>query len=279
MPLRYAYNTNGCAHHRLPDALDLIAGAGYDGVALTVDWHHWDPFAPDADAQATQIDRMLRERGLAMMVETGARYLLDPLHKHEPTLVSPMPEGRQRRVSFLARCMDLCAQCGGECVSFWAGVPRDGVDADQAWEWLQEGIGRVLEEAQRRGVTVALEPEPGMRAETTRDWQRLHAAHPDLRLALDLGHPIATGEADPADLVRQHADHLGTVAIEQMQRGVHVHLPFGHPDGDLDVPGVLSALREVGYQRLVTVELSRESHRAHQAIPEAIAHLRNVESA
>ena len=43
--LRFAYNTNGAANHRLDDAIDLIKGAGYDGVALTLDIHHLDPFA------------------------------------------------------------------------------------------------------------------------------------------------------------------------------------------------------------------------------------------
>ena len=33
--LRFAYNTNGLAHHRLPDAIDLLADLGYDGIALT----------------------------------------------------------------------------------------------------------------------------------------------------------------------------------------------------------------------------------------------------
>jgi sugar phosphate isomerase/epimerase len=46
MRLRYAYNTNGASNHRLADALALIAEAGYDGVALTLDHHHFDPFAP-----------------------------------------------------------------------------------------------------------------------------------------------------------------------------------------------------------------------------------------
>ena len=36
MTLRYAYNTNGAANHRLDDALRLIADAGYAGVALTL---------------------------------------------------------------------------------------------------------------------------------------------------------------------------------------------------------------------------------------------------
>ena len=35
--LRLAYVTNGLGHHRLDDALALLADSGYDGVALTLD--------------------------------------------------------------------------------------------------------------------------------------------------------------------------------------------------------------------------------------------------
>jgi sugar phosphate isomerase/epimerase len=42
-PLRLAFNTNGLAHHRLDDAIDLLADLGYDGVALTPDVQHLDP--------------------------------------------------------------------------------------------------------------------------------------------------------------------------------------------------------------------------------------------
>ena len=57
-----------------------------------------------------------------------------------------------------------------------------------------------------------------------------------------------------------------------MRRGVHVHLPFG--EGDMDVAAVLDALDEIGFQRLVCVELSRESPQADRAIPGSIAWLR-----
>jgi sugar phosphate isomerase/epimerase len=60
-----------------------------------------------------------------------------------------------------------------------------------------------------------------------------------------------------------------------MRRGDHTHLPFGQ--GDMDVSAILAALHEVGFRGLVSVELSRESPRAHQAIPEAIAYLREAE--
>src|SRR5688572_16483014 len=113
MALRYAYNTNGCAHHRLEDALELIAEAGYDGVALTVDWQHFDPFAPGFDRRAEALSRRLKELGLGVVIETGARFLLEPRQKHEPTLISPEREARKRRIAFLKLCIDLCRACAG----------------------------------------------------------------------------------------------------------------------------------------------------------------------
>jgi len=273
--LRYAYNTNGAASHRLDDAIRLIADAGYDGVALTLDHHHLDPFAHGWAREAARVRDLLASRGLGSVIETGARYLLDPADKHEPTLVTASAEGRATRVAFLRCAVDVAAILGSETVSFWAGVPKPGVDRDAALEWLDRGVGEVCAYAASAGVSVSLEPEPGMLVETVGDYSRVAAAHPSLRLALDTGHCLVTGEIEPEDAVRAHASRLGTVAIEDMRRGDHTHLPFG--EGDMDVPAVLRALADIGFDRLVCVELSRESPRAHLAIPESIAYLRAAE--
>ena len=275
MTLRFAYNTNGAANHRLDDALAMVAEAGYDGVALTLDHHHLDPYAPDLAGRAEALARRLAELGLGAVVETGARYLLDPRAKHEPTLVSPEPEGREKRLDFLYRCVEVAEVLEAEAVSFWAGVPREGVDREEARRWLLDGVAKVAERARSRGVVAALEPEPGMLVETLDDYAAVTREVPGLKLALDTGHCLVTGERDPAEAVREFADSTGTVSIEDMRRGVHEHLPFG--EGEMDVSAVLSALEETGFGGLVCVELSRESPRAHAAIPEAIAYLKQTE--
>ena len=270
MTLRFAYNTNGAANHRLDDALALIADAGYDGVALTLDIHHLDPFADTFAADRRRVAARLRQLGLGCVVETGARFLLDPRAKHEPTLLTADPAGRARRVDFLFRALEVAAETGADAMSFWAGVPKPGVSPDDARNWLRGGAEQVARRAEALGTVAALEPEPGMLIETVDDWAALDI--PGLRLALDTGHCLVTGERDPAAAVAEFAPHLGTVTIEDMKRGVHVHLPFG--EGDMDVPGVLRALQAVGFSKLVCVEMSRESHRADSVIPASLAYLR-----
>jgi sugar phosphate isomerase/epimerase len=272
MSLRLAYNTNGAANHRLDDALILIADAGYDGVALTLDHHHHDPFAPDWERQTERLRQRLADLHLGSVIETGARYLLDPREKHEPTLLNPTREGRAWRVEFLQRAVDIAAMLGSETVSFWAGVPKPGVPREQALTWLKEGLAQVCDHAAERGVIVSLEPEPGMLVETVADYRALVPDAPTLRLALDTGHCLVTQDIAPDAAVRAHANRLGTVAIEDMRLGDHTHLPFG--EGDMDVPAVVAALHDIAFTGLVCVEYSRESPRAHLAIAEAIASLR-----
>ena len=273
MRLRYAYNTNGLTSHRLDDALALLADSGYDGVALTLDVAHHDPFAPDLPGRTAALRRRLDGLGLASVVETGARFLLDPRRKHHPTLVSADADDRARRVAFLKTCVDVAADLGSEAVSFWAGVPGD--DRTTSWDRLVDGVTQVVAYATERGVTCAFEPEPGMLVDDCDDWARLAAAVPGLTLALDTGHCIVSGRWAPDEAVRAFAPHLGAVAVEDMPRGRHEHRAPG--EGDMDLPAVLGALRDVGYGGLVSLELSRDSHRADTLVPAALVALRAAE--
>ena len=267
MSLRYAYNTNGTGRHRLDDSLVLIAEAGYDGVALTLDHHHLDPFAPGWEGRARALRDRLDGLGLACVIETGAHFLLDFRHKHEPTLVSAAPEARARRLDYLGRASDIAAILGAECLTFWSGALKPGVERSDAAAWLGEGVARAVEGMRARGVVPAFEPEPEMMVSTVDDYAALARAHPELMLALDLGHVLVTGEREPDAAVLEFGDRLATVHIEDMKRGCHEHLAFG--DGDMDVPAALRALERVGFRGLLCVELSRDSFRADAMIGRA----------
>src|SRR5262245_52870464 len=119
------YNTNGFAHHRLEDAIDILAELGYGGIALTLDVHHLDPFAPDLAARTAAVAHRLARHGMRCAIETGARFLLAPRQKHQPTLLSPSAEERAVRLDFLKRCVIIAADLNADCVSFWSGAAVD----------------------------------------------------------------------------------------------------------------------------------------------------------
>ncbi|MBX7265750.1 sugar phosphate isomerase/epimerase [Micromonospora sp. Llam7] len=258
--IRFGYGTNGFANHRLDDALAVIADLGYHGVALTLDHDHLDPFAPELARRVDAVAARLAALGLAVVIETGARYLLDPWHKHAPTLLHDNPA---RRVEFLRRAVAIGADLGAEAVSFWAGVRPDAVEPAVAWDRLVAGCATVVAAAEGAGVTLGFEPEPGMLVEDIAGWRRLHAAlgfPARLGITLDIGHCRCLEPQPVPDCVREVAAHLVNVQIDDMRRGVHEHLEFG--TGEIDFPPVLAALREVGYRGLVAVELPRHSHAA-----------------
>jgi L-ribulose-5-phosphate 3-epimerase len=273
--LRYGYGTSGMADHRLADALQLLADLGYDGVALTLDHMHLDPYAPDVAAQVAVLRRRLDRLGLAVVIETGARYLLDPAGKHRPTLLDE--PGRQRRLDLLRKAVVIGAELGAEAVSFWAGALPSTVDIETGWHRLARGCAELAELAAGRGVRLAVEPEPGMLVQTIADYQRLAAEVGGLGLTLDIGHCRCLEPEPEAACVRRAGPWLANVQIEDMCRGRHEHLPFG--EGEVDLPGTLAALREVGYRGLVSVELPRHSHAAADLAASSLRHLRAAEHA
>jgi sugar phosphate isomerase/epimerase len=93
-------------------------------------------------------------------------------------------------------------------------------------------------------------------------------------LCLDVGHLLVTQDLPAPDKIRELGKRLVHVHLDDIRDGVHEHVMFGL--GTLDLPGVLSALLDVGFDGMAAVELSRDSHRGAWAAQEAMRHLRGA---
>jgi L-ribulose-5-phosphate 3-epimerase len=271
--MRLGYNTNGLAHHSLPAAIELLADLGYKSVAITLDHCCLDPYAENFKRELDHTAALLAKHNLCSVIETGARYLLNPREKHEPTLISPDDFGRLRRIDFLCRAVDAAAALGSDCVSLWSGVNRHHIGRDQAMSHLASGLRRVLDYADRRSVAIGFEPEPGMLVDTMASFDELcqQVDSPRLQLTLDVGHLHCLGETPIAEVIHTWSDRLVNVHIEDMRQGVHEHLMFG--EGEMDFPPILAALARANYHGGVHVELSRHSHDGPNAAAKAFAFL------
>jgi sugar phosphate isomerase/epimerase len=219
------------------------------------------------------MQKLLDGMGMRSVIETGARFLLDPRLKHEPTLLSSSAAGRQRRIEFLCRAIDAAAQLKSDCVSLWSGVLRETVDEETAFARLVDGLRQVVDYAREREVAIGFEPEPGMLIDTMARFERLcrELDRPQLALTLDVGHLHCLGETPIADQIRKFSPQLVNVHIEDMKAGVHDHLMFG--EGEIDFPPILCALSDVGYAGGIHVGLSRHSHMAPEAARKAFEFL------
>ena len=269
------YNTNGLAHHSLPAAIRLLASLGYKSVAITIDHYALNPYAADFERQLHDIQQILIELKMRSVIETGARYLLDPRQKHHPTLVTSKSGGRPLRIEFLRHAIDMAATLGSQCVSLWSGCLALGDKHAEGYQRLVEGLQLILDYADRRNVQVAFEPEPGMLIDTMPRFEELVnlVDSPRLGLTLDLGHLHCLGEPIEETILRW-SNRLLNIHIEDMRAGIHEHLMFG--EGEIDFPPVLAVLQEVGYDGGLHVELSRHSHMGPEAARQAFAFLNSI---
>ena len=257
-------------------AVPVLRGLGYTSLAITLDRHTLDPFAADLHARIDRWREALAAAGMRCVIETGARHLLDPLVKHEPTFVSAAPEARGRRGDFIRRAIDIAVDLGAGCVSLWSGVVRDSAGEDSVWGRLVGGLGPVLDHAAARGMPLGFEPEPGMFIDTLARYGELarRLGRPDiLRLTVDLGHLECMGERPAADILAPWCERLVNVHIDDMFACRHEHLPLGA--GDVGFEPLFAALAAAGYIGGLHVELPRQAHRWFETARESADFLRS----
>lgn len=266
---KLGYNTNGFASHSLLSAIDIIGSLGYDAIAITIDHHALNPWDDRLEDQISLVKTHLNTYQLSCMIETGARFLLDPGVKHEPTLISKDKKKRNLRTEFIEKCLHIASRLGADAVSIWSGNKKEGVDEPDAWDWLVSGCHDLCKKASDIGVVLGFEPEPGMFVENMAQYQRLkeRVNHECFKLTLDLGHAFIT-EKSVVETLNTYRGDIVNIHLEDMKKNRHDHLFFG--DGHMDFKPIFQTLDAIAYRGQVNIELSRHSHAAVETAQKAI---------
>jgi sugar phosphate isomerase/epimerase len=130
-----------------------------------------------------------------------------------------------------------------------------GQSWDEGLDLFVEVLKPLAEHAERAGVMLLVEPEPGLLIETTDQYlqlaERLNA--PSVGLNFDIGHAFCMGEDLPKQIAKM-APHTRHYHLEDIAATrVHHHLVPG--TGAIDFASVVSAIRRTGYDGWLTVEL------------------------
>lgn len=258
--MKLGYNTNGFSYHRLEDALHILKDLGYDAIGLTLDYAH---LTPDDRKRAKKIGELIQMLNFKeVVIETGARFLLNIWQKHQPTLISSTPLERESRREFLKQAIDLCKYLHSTTVSFWSGTPLYQEPQEILETRLVGELLPLCEYAKKKKVKLAFEPEPGMFIDMMASYRRIfdRVQHPNFGLTLDVGHLVCLKEFPVESHILEWKDVLWNIHIEDMNPGVHDHLMFG--EGQVPFEGIFKALKSIDYQHGIYVELSRHSHNA-----------------
>ena len=268
--MKAGYSTNSFGDVDPLDALSLLCEQGYASLAITPDRNILNPYEKTFASEVRVWQHALAKAQMRCVVETGARHLLDSKRKHHPTLLSDAQDDCNRRIEFLRRAIELAGELNADCVSLWSGAVCSDADETLLWRKLTDGVGEVLDHASRCGVVLGFEPEPGMFIDTVARAEELfeRLGRPkSLGLTVDIGHLECLGERPLAATVRDVADRIVNIHIDDMIVCRHEHLPLGK--GDIDFVPIFRELLAARYQGGLHVELPRQGHRWYETAKES----------
>lgn len=274
--MKLAFSSNAFRAHSIEETIGILSAIGYDGVELMCDGPHaWPPDVTPARIASIRAaldrHRMLLSNLNAFMMcsyrdpKTGREGTF-----HWPSWIDADEAAREARIRHTIACVELAAALGAKTVSTEPGGPLEGRPREEGYRLFAKGLERAGRRAAELGVTVLVEPEPGLLIERGQEYEEFagrYVAFPGVGLNFDMGHFFCVGE-DPAALIRRFGRralhcHLEDIAADR----AHFHLPPGK--GAMDYGAIFSALRDVGYDGWVTIELYPFQDNAPQVAGEA----------
>jgi sugar phosphate isomerase/epimerase len=256
--MNLAFSTNAYLNFSFAEAVRRIASIGYRGVEVMADVPHaWPAYMLPEQKQALRT--ALADNGLA--VANVNAFMMHAVNDHRqkywhPSWIEPDPHYRRVRIDHTKRALTLAKEIGATCITTEPGGP---VEPGSSWaaglKLFAEELKPVAAHAEKEGVLLLVEPEPGLLIETAAQFEEFmrHVDSPAVALNFDVGHMYCVGE-DPPTTLRRLAKYVRHIHLEDIAATrVHQHLVPG--EGAIDFAATLRAVRDIGYNGWVTVEL------------------------
>jgi sugar phosphate isomerase/epimerase len=223
------------------DEIARIAAAGFDFVDLTLEPPGAWPLA------AEEVQAAVADSGLGIVGHT-AFYL---------PIASPFPPLRAAARASAIDAFDVLAALGATLVNIHPDAvtrsfPRSDVIASNA-----EAVVELAEAATARGLTLMVE-NLGPPFGTVDALAPVLEAHPAARFHLDVAHAYLGGNRLP-ELLAAFGDRIAHVHVSDNFGGEDLHLPLGA--GAIVWTEVIAALKHIGYDGTVTLEVFSEERR------------------
>jgi inosose dehydratase len=219
-------------HGDMRRAIAEIGSAGYEGIEM------FDGNLVDYADRPDQLNGYLNDAGLQLVsVYSGANFIYPDI----------LPDELQR----IQRAAELAAFFGAERLVVGGGARRAAGTTDDDYDRLADALDRVTDIAESLGLTASYHPHLSTIVETPDELDRLL---PNTRIGFcpDVAH-LAAGGGDPAALIRKYGERINHVHLKDLTRDPMAFRPLGR--GELDLPDIVAALRETGYDGWLMVEL------------------------
>jgi sugar phosphate isomerase/epimerase len=270
-----AFSSNAFKQNSLDEAIDALGEIGYGAVELMADLHHAYPLTFDP-ARRRDTRKRLADRGMVVSNVNAFTHFVDGDTYH-PTWIEADASLVRRRVDHTNRSLELAAEFGARTVSIQPGGPLIGttMSREEGYTRFAESLHGCLATARSTGVTIAVEPEPGLLIESAAEYaefkRRCFASESCVKMNCDVGHLFCVGD-DPATVIETLASDIAHVHLEDIGANrVHQHLTPGR--GVIDFARIFAALDRIGYRHWTTVELYPYESSATGVARTAFSHL------
>ena len=234
--MKIGYRTQAYSRMEFAAALADLKSRGYGGVEFCLD---------SPPVRRSEFDESAARKFARMITDAGLEvYSVS----HHGNFVSD-----DRFFEELKRLIPLARAMGTQFFVISSG-PIDRNDRRAQLVIVEKRLRELAAVAEKAGVILALEPEPNLAVESTREMMQLiwKIGLPSLRINLDIGHAFLT-DGDLVKSIREAAKLIVHTHSDDMAGGVHKHLIPG--TGEIDLPAVMTALLEVGYEGPLAVDL------------------------
>jgi sugar phosphate isomerase/epimerase len=256
--MKFAFSTNAYMKYSFAEAVRRLARIGYAGVEVMADVPHAWPAGlldeqKEAIRQALAANRLAISNVNAFMMNA----ISDPRQRYwHPSWIEPDRHYRQIRIDHTIRSLSLARELGAPCITTEPGGPVEpGGSWAAALRLFAEVLKPVIEHAEKEGVLLLIEPEPGLLIEKADQFLELmqHIDSPAVGLNFDIGHFYCVGD-EPAPTVKRLARYIRHFHLEDIAASrVHHHLIPG--EGAIDFAATFQAIRSIGYEGWITIEL------------------------
>jgi sugar phosphate isomerase/epimerase len=276
---KLAFSSNAYLRFSFAEAVRRIAALGYQGIEIMADVPHaWPAFLLDEQKEA--IRAALAQSRLA--IANMNAFMMHAVNDHRqrywhPSWIEPDVNYRRVRIDHTRRALTLAREIGAPCITTEPGGPVEpGHSWSAALKLFVEMLKPVVEHAEKEGVLLLIEPEPGLLIETADQFLELmqHLDSPKVGLNFDIGHSYCVGD-DPAETIPRVAPWIRHVHLEDIAATrVHHHLVPG--DGAIDFAATLRALSASGYDGWITIELYPFVSDPDEAARRGLAHITGI---
>lgn len=226
--------------HNPAEEIRRFAAMGFDFIDLTLE----PPGAGWWQCDVPAVRKALAETGMGIVGHTA--YYLPIAH--------PFEEVRRAAVEAFRNCIPVFAEMGARVMNIHPDAYAPMHDRAFVIGQNLKSLAEILESAEGTGVRVMVENLP-RNFNTAVQLAELLDPLPELGLHLDIGHTelsVATNSAE--EILARFGGRLLHAHLHDNKGGdADVHLPLGA--GTIDVPKHLAALKKVGYDGTITLEV------------------------